>query len=79
MRRSASSVPTHIAEGCGRNSNPDFKRYLSIAAGSASELEYQFILCKDLKLITEEKYQELSKEITEIRKMIFAFIKNIPS
>lgn len=79
MLRSASSVPTNIAEGCGRNSNPDFKRFLSIAAGSASELEYQFILCKDLKLITEEKFQKNSKEITEIRKMIFGLIKNVPS
>jgi four helix bundle protein len=42
MRRSSSSVPTNIAEGCGRNSNPNFRRFLIISTGSASELEYNF-------------------------------------
>jgi four helix bundle protein len=79
MRRSSSSIPTNIAEGCGRNTNPDFKRFLTIAAGSASELEYQLILSKDLKLIPDSKFKELEKEVTEIRKMIYSFIKNIPT
>ena len=78
MRRAASSVPTNIAEGCGRNTNPDFKRFLIISAGSASELEYQFILSKDLELISESKFQEMEQDIIEIKKMIFAFLKNIP-
>ena len=78
MKRSASSIPTNIAEGCGRNTNPDFKRFLTIAPGSASELEYQLILSKDLKLISDTKYKELEKDVMEIRKMIYAFIKNIP-
>ncbi|MEO9022011.1 MAG: four helix bundle protein [Ginsengibacter sp.] len=78
MRRSFSSIPTNIAEGCGRNTNPDFKRFLTIAAGSVSELVYQLILSKDLKLISDIKYKELEKEVTEIRKMIYAFIKNVP-
>ena len=78
MRRSASSIPTNIAEGCGRNTNPDFKRFLIISAGSASELEYQFILSKDLEFISDSKFQEMERDIIEIKKMIFAFIKNIP-
>jgi four helix bundle protein len=41
MRRSASSIPTNIAEGCGRNSVAELKRFLVIAAGSSSELQYQ--------------------------------------
>ncbi len=78
MRRSASSIPTNIAEGCGRNTNPDFKRFLTIATGSASELEYQLILSKDLKLISDLKFKELEKEVTELRRMIHGFIKSIP-
>lgn len=78
MRRSASSIPTNIAEGSGRNSNPDFKRFLGMASGSSSELEYQLILSKDLKYFTEEVFKELEKELITIRKMIHAFIKNIP-
>jgi four helix bundle protein len=79
MRRSSSSIPTNIAEGCGRNSNPDFKRFLTMATGSSSELEYQLILCKDLKYLSESNFKELSNELIEIRKMIYSFIKNIPS
>ena len=48
MRRSASSIPTNIAEGCGRGTDPDFARFLRIALGSASELEYLLILATDL-------------------------------
>lgn len=73
MRRSAFSIPTNIAEGCGRNTNPDFKRFLTIATGSTSELEYQCILSKDLKFISEETFNNLQSEIVEFRKMIYSF------
>ena len=78
MRRSSSSIPTNIAEGCGRNSNPEMKRFSVIATGSASELEYQLILSKDLQYLPEAIYKELQNELIEIRKMIHSFIKNIP-
>ena len=48
MRRSSSSIPTNIAEGCGRATNADFTRFLHISLGSANELEYQLLLCRDL-------------------------------
>ncbi|WP_121665999.1 four helix bundle protein [Mesonia aquimarina] len=55
MKRAASSIPTNIAEGCGRNSEKDFTRFLYIAFGSANELEYQILLSIDLNFITTEK------------------------
>lgn len=79
MRPSASSIPTNIAEGCGRNSNPDFKRFLVMASGSSSELEYQLILSKDLEYLSEFSFKELETGLIEIRKMIHSFIKNLPS
>ncbi|MEO5995699.1 MAG: four helix bundle protein [Chitinophagaceae bacterium] len=79
MRRSSSSIPTNIAEGCGRNSNTELKRFLVIAAGSASELQYQFQLSKDLQYITQPLFQQLDNEISSIRKMIYRFHAKIES
>ena len=73
MRRSSSSVSTNIAEGCGRNSNPQLANFLQIATGSCSELQYQIILSKDLTYITEEVLKELDTEVVDVRKMIFGY------
>jgi four helix bundle protein len=77
MRRSASSIPTNIAEGCGRNSSPELNRFLVIAAGSSSELQYQFILSRDLKYISDPIFKELFDEITQIRKMIYSYCEKL--
>ena len=73
MRRSSSSIPTNIAEGCGRNSNAQLSNFLQISLGSISELHYQFILSKDLIYLNEPTFNELEAEAIEIRKMIFAY------
>lgn len=77
MRRSCSSIPTNIAEGCGRESIPDLQRFLTIARGSASELEYQILLSKDLKYLDEEQFVYFDKEINEIRRMIYGFSSKV--
>ena len=77
IRRSCSSIPTNIAEGCGRNSNPDFKRFLVMSTGSCSELEYQLLLSKDLGYLSPIAFDELSKEVVEIRKTIYSYIKTL--
>ncbi|HKK45609.1 MAG TPA: four helix bundle protein [Balneolaceae bacterium] len=77
MRRSASSIPYNIAEGCGRNSQPQFARFLNIAFGSASELEYQVILSKDLGFIDNNKSKELNENITEIKRMLFSLLQKV--
>jgi four helix bundle protein len=73
MRRSSSSIPTNVAEGCGRNSNPQLANFLQIASGSCSELQYQIILSKDLSYITEEVFNELLTDVIEVRRMIFGY------
>jgi four helix bundle protein len=73
MRRSSSSIPTNIAEGCGRNSTAELNRFFVISAGSSSELEYQILLSKDLNYIDINAYNELKNEVVQIRKMIYAF------
>lgn len=77
LRRSATSIPTNIAEGCGRASDAELVRFLVIAMGSSSETEYQLLLSKDLGYLEETEYVELSKELIEIRKMINAFIQKV--
>lgn len=73
IRRSSSSVPTNIAEGCGRNSLPELKRFLIISSGSASELHYQLILSRDLHYISAQLFKELEDDLIQIKKMIFAY------
>lgn len=77
MRRSVSSVPTNIAEGCGRESIAELKRFLTIAAGSSSELQYQFILSKDLNYIDETLFKELFDEIPQIRRMFYSYSERL--
>jgi four helix bundle protein len=72
MRRCSTSIPSNIAEGCGRRGNGDFHRFLSIAAGSASELEYQLLLSHDLHFIRGEEYEGLAKGVIEVKKMLAA-------
>ncbi|MXV14849.1 four helix bundle protein [Hufsiella ginkgonis] len=76
VRRSSSSIPTNIAEGCGRNSDAELKRFLVISTGSCSELEYQLLLAKDLKYIDEPLFIIMNAEVTEIRKMLFPISKS---
>ena len=77
LKRASYSIPMNIAEGCGKTSDADMARYLDIASGSASEVDYQVLLAKDLGLIDESLYKELHNEITIIRKMLTSFIKEL--
>ncbi|MFZ1527998.1 MAG: four helix bundle protein [Ferruginibacter sp.] len=74
MRRSSSSIPTNIAEGCGFNTNPQLKKSFNISIASCSELQYQLLLARDLSYINELIFSELYNEIQEIRKMIYTYI-----
>ncbi len=77
IRRAASSIATNIAEGCGRNTNPDFHRFLVIASGSASEVEYLFMLSKDLGYLSEEQFMFFEERVTEIKRMLSSLQKKV--
>jgi four helix bundle protein len=77
MRRSCSSIPANIAEGCGRDGDAELARFLRIAAGSASELEYHLLLSHDLHLLGPEDHVYLANEAEEIKRMLTTFIKRL--
>ncbi len=77
IKRCSVSIPSNIAEGAGRNSNKEFKYFLSIANGSAYELQTQLILIGDFELIDKEKLQPLIELCIEIQKMNYAFQKKL--
>jgi four helix bundle protein len=76
-RRAAASVPTNIAEGCGRGSDADFGRFLQIALGSATELDYHLLLARDLGYIDQTALTSLSPNLDRVRKMLNAFLKRL--
>ena len=75
LRRSASSIPSNIAEGCGREGEREFARFLSIAAGSASESEYQLLLARDLGYLQSDTHQKLDDQVNEVKRMLNSFIR----
>jgi len=70
IRRAASSINANLAEGSARGSDRDFLRFLRIAIGSVSELEYHLVLAKDLKFIGEQDSQKLEKQRQEVGAML---------
>jgi len=77
IRRASASIPTNIAEGCGRNTDADFARFLQIAMGSASETEYQLILAHDLEFLTKDQHEKLHNEVEEVKRMLASLLKTI--
>ncbi len=77
IRRASVSVPSNIAEGCGRGSDAEMARFFQIAMGSASEVEYQLLLARDLGFIASPIYVQLENDVTEIKRMLTGFIKKL--
>jgi four helix bundle protein len=77
LRRATSSIPANLAEGCGRGTDPDFGRFVQNAMGSASEVEYEILLAKDLQYLKPDSYTHLSDEITGIKRMLASLLRKI--
>ena len=77
IRRSAVSIPSNIAEGFGRRSSNEFKRFLQIAMGSLFELQTQLEISKNLEFLDDKAFDELFQDSREIERMLSAFIDAI--
>ena len=77
IRRASSSIGANIAEGCGKDSDAELRRYFIIAMGSSSELENYLLLAKDLEYVGQEEYVKIQNELIEVRKMLNAFIQKL--
>jgi len=76
-RRAAVSVAANIAEGCGRHSEPDFRRFLTVAMGSASELEYHLLLAYDLRMLGQAEHEKLRADVIACKRMLGRLIARI--
>jgi four helix bundle protein len=77
IRRCAVSVAANIAEGCGKRGNGEFQRFLNIATGSASELEYHFLLARDLSLVSGVEYGRLETAVVEVKRMLASLVRKV--
>jgi four helix bundle protein len=77
IRRASTSIPANIAEGCGREGQAELSRFLLIAAGSASELQYHFLLARDLNMLEEPRYSALDQQAHEVKRMLAALVRRV--
>ena len=77
LRRAASSIAANIVEGCGRRSDGEFTRFLQIARGSASELEYHLLLARDLHLLVDAAFRNLDAKVVEVERMLTGLVKKV--
>jgi four helix bundle protein len=77
IRRCAASIAANIAEGCGKRGNPEFQRFLNIASGSASELEYHVLLARDLGFLNDSDYDKLDTAVVEVKRMLASLVRKV--
>jgi four helix bundle protein len=77
IRRCRVSRGANIAEGCGKRGNAEFRRYLQIASGSASELDYELLLARDLGFLNAESYDQNLQQLTAVRRMLTALLQRV--
>ncbi len=77
LRRASVSVPTNLAEGCGRDGDKELARFVSISLGSAFEAEYLLKLSLELAYLSPEQHQELAAQISEIKQMLTGLLKKL--
>ena len=77
LRRASASVGANIAEGCGRRSDAEMRRFVQIARGSANEVEYHLLLAKDLEFLSPDEHKQLESKVLEIQRMLASLVQSL--
>ena len=77
IRRASVSIGANIAEGACRGGDVDFARFLQMAAGSASEVEYHLLLSRDLEFLQSADFQRLTDEVVEVKRMLSSLMQKL--
>ena len=77
LRRAAVSIGANLAEGCGRRTSTELARFVRIAMGSASELDYHLLLFRDLGFMNGDDFMRTASGLTEVRKMLTSFLSSV--
>lgn len=77
IRRASVSIESNLAEGCGRDGDKEFARFVDIAMGSSFELRCQLLIVKDLGYINSNQYQLFESKILEINRMLGGLLKKL--
>ena len=79
LRRAAIAIPANIAEGCGREGDVELGRFLQVATGASSELEYLLLLARDLGYLDEEHHGKLAANVKEVRMILSGLLRKMRS
>ena len=77
LRRASASIGANLAEGCGRRTSGELARFVRLAMGSASGLDYHLLLCRDLGFIEDKEFERTAADLTEVRKMLTSFLGSV--
>jgi len=77
VRRASASIAANIAEGCGRNSDGDFHRFLATAMGSAVEVEYFLLLARDLGFLDSGSHEIAERRVLEVQRMLVSLVRKV--
>jgi four helix bundle protein len=77
IRRASASIAANIAEGSARSGPAEFRQFLNVALGSATELEYHLLLAHDLGYLNPEPYAIIDGELTEVKKMLVSLRRSV--